>query len=1423
MILGDFATFSLALLSIIGACVAETEIPPENAVDISLAASWNRTPYKLNVLEAAASVNESLYEPLVLKLLNIEPDYDNGEFNADEDYIEVSDSDFLNHAMSLLHGDYEKYMFNLQLSNHLSTARINAHFQYYNTSVKDTHECDVDAVLFEPLGPSPQHYCDPDAAFMLQNANYAFIFDTFKLPFDRRLGSTFTPSSYIIYGDYRDETFRKMFLNMYQFAGTGKLNLVWRYVNTHPDNRPELLAGYGAALNLKKTDYIAIDDSGFTQEQESKLLELGSNNKDETVNITDIYRHNFEKVQKVDLEDLSTIGLKFTKLINESKSQFKDLMTILAEFPKYARTISKIGYSEDELKAVAGVADEDYGKFVENGIYINDALVPVEKTDLFEIFRAIKREVSFIKLLQAIDIHYDDARTLMSRFAQMISPYFASTKRRFNFSRYDDLVVYLNNIEEDYKYSLFDSTIDAYIKKPDVNELPRAKENIHQMIFIIDLTDLEKLENLISFLRTMFIEAFPIQFGVVPLSTSNELNEKITSQLYSAYAEDGREGAFKYLITLRSSLAGENHHPPDNFSQLEEPLLKERLEKLGLFYKNFGIDHEMPTIFSNGVVFGFHKVVDALNNVFDDMLYLYDMKSQIGEGETYSEFLRKDSVHSKDTNIVPERISQIKGNFIKPPSIIASKHWFSTDRLIIEKPIIPGQAPITINLLGSFFNTEYIRQVEEVLRYSQTNEGIKIVISDVTPTKDFKKLLQLQTVEEKISFLSTLVESDTEDNYKIRDYVRFCKEMFGLNFEKEYLNAYIVVAGRKVQIKNFMDVHSIESLVHYECASRLNVLKELENEFDYNVPFKNEYDRFQHFAWVVSYTYFFPAPEPYSASNIPRFHRYKFSEENTIIKQAKDELIEVDILIDPVSEYAQELVSFIPLFEKESFITLKVHLRPKRSVDILPINRFYKELVNTDVNQVSEKIRFEKVPEKTLFNVELHETQRWLVSINNASTDLDNLMLDLTDSKSAFGEFLLENILVEGYTSDDATGLPLEISGPSKYETTVLANTYFQLKANPGTWTIKIKDYTKGSLVYMMPEEVKTISVIELDGTIIDLDVQKRWLMESISLVNPLNETGVKAFSEKMYAYFFETMDFIYSFIKPTQADINIFSIASGHLYERFLGVMVSSVMKNTNSSVKFWFIENYMSPDFKKKLPLLSEKYGFDYELIMYKWPVWLDSQRERQRTIWGYKILFLDLLFPQDLKKVIYVDADQIVRADLKELVDIDLEGAPYGYVPMCDSKKEMESFRFWKTGYWKEFLGLKYKYHISALYVVDLEKLREVAGGDILRQQYQYLSKDPESLSNLDQDLPNLLQPHLKIYSLSQEWLWCETWCSNDTLKDAKTIDLCNNPQTKEPKLNRAKRQIQEWVELDQENMILFSGSTEVLKEDLEHDEL
>ena len=151
---------------------------------------------------------------------------------------------------------------------------------------------------------------------------------------------------------------------------------------------------------------------------------------------------------------------------------------------------------------------------------------------------------------------------------------------------------------------------------------------------------------------------------------------------------------------------------------------------------------------------------------------------------------------------------------------------------------------------------------------------------------------------------------------------------------------------------------------------------------------------------------------------------------------------------------------------------------------------------------------------------------------------------------------------------------------------------------------------------------------------------------------------------------------------------------------------MILSVLRNTKHSVKFWFIENFLSPSFlvrfsislsdegltlrtQEFIPHFAEEYGFQYELVTYKWPMWLRQQREKRRIIWAYKILFLDVLFPMDLDKVIFVDADQIVRTDLKELIDLDLQGAPYGYTPMGDDNEDMEGFRFWKTGYWQQFL--------------------------------------------------------------------------------------------------------------------------------------
>lgn len=183
---------------------------------------------------------------------------------------------------------------------------------------------------------------------------------------------------------------------------------------------------------------------------------------------------------------------------------------------------------------------------------------------------------------------------------------------------------------------------------------------------------------------------------------------------------------------------------------------------------------------------------------------------------------------------------------------------------------------------------------------------------------------------------------------------------------------------------------------------------------------------------------------------------------------------------------------------------------------------------------------------------------------------------------------------------------------------------------------------------------------------------------------------------------------------------IHVFSLATGHMYERLLRIMMLSVTKRTSVRVKFWLFENYLSPTFKNSAEQMSKEYGFEVAYVTYKWPSWLTQQSEKQRIIWGYKILFLDVLFPIDVKRIIYVDADQVLRTDLKELWETDMEGKPYGYVPFCSSRNETLGFQFWRSGFWKDHLrGLPY--HISALYLVDLENFRKHAVGDILRSTY------------------------------------------------------------------------------------------------------
>ncbi|KQJ97067.1 UDP-glucose:glycoprotein glucosyltransferase isoform X2 [Brachypodium distachyon] len=510
--------------------------------------------------------------------------------------------------------------------------------------------------------------------------------------------------------------------------------------------------------------------------------------------------------------------------------------------------------------------------------------------------------------------------------------------------------------------------------------------------------------------------------------------------------------------------------------------------------------------------------------------------------------------------------------------------------------------------------------------------------------------------------------------------------------------------------------------------------------------------------------------------------------------------IHIDAVIDPLSPAGQKLSPLLRILWRQIQPSMRIVLNPISSLADLPLKNYYRfvlpsmdDFSNTDYSVHGPKAFFSNMPLSKTLTMNIDVPEPWLVEPVVAIHDLDNILLEnLGDVRTLQAVFELEALLLTGHCMEKDREPPRGLQFilgtkqmPHLVDTLVMANLgYWQMKVSPGVWYLQLAPGRSADL-YELPS--KLIAIDSLRGKLIHIEVQKKKGKEHEDLLNADDEN-----------HFQEKMD-----LKDARQGetINIFSVASGHLYERFLKIMILSVLKKTQRPVKFWFIKNYLSPQFKDVIPHMAQEYGFGYELITYKWPTWLHKQKEKQRIIWAYKILFLDVIFPLSLRKVIFVDADQIVRTDMGELYDMNLKGRPLAYTPFCDNNKEMDGYRFWKQGFWKDHLRGR-PYHISALYVVDLAKFRQTAAGDTLRVVYETLSKDPNSLSNLDQDLPNYAQHTVPIFSLPQEWLWCESWCGNATKARAKTIDLCNNPMTKEPKLQGARRIVPEWVDFDSE---------------------
>lgn len=575
--------------------------------------------------------------------------------------------------------------------------------------------------------------------------------------------------------------------------------------------------------------------------------------------------------------------------------------------------------------------------------------------------------------------------------------------------------------------------------------------------------------------------------------------------------------------------------------------------------------------------------------------------------------------------------------------------------------------------------------------------------------------------------------------------------------------------------------------------------------------------------------------------------------------------VQIYAMFDPLSKAAQQLPPLLQLMHEELGMEISVVLRPSQLAET-PLSGYYRAAgvppapagglaALGEWDGTMPGLRLEFPPRNgQLLSAQLLAPEAWTCSpVDSGGADLDSLKADAprgSPEAKVQIRYVVEALFLEGFAEKgvDAfrrrpaagrqlalTPLGSQISSAAGADSVVVKSGYFQLRQPPGLYKLSLR----GSEQEHVSRPRGLVQLTDLAGRGALLEVT---IGDGSTASEEIAVEAQKAAPSIEQSESFEGSGGDPSVCKET---IHIFSVASGMRYERLLRIMMLSVRKHTKCQLRFWLVENFLSPSFRRLLPGLAKQVGFSVSRVTYKWPTWLREQTQKQRVIWAYKILFLDVLFPAPVKRILFIDADQIVRANVEELWRTNLKGHVYGFVPFCGAgppesissslwssltggnqdeirNPETQGFRFWEQGFWKNHLGSSTYYHISALFVVDLEAFRKTAAGDILRDVYQSLTADPHSLANLDQDLPNYIQRQLPIYSLPQEWLWCESWCSEASKKNAKTIDMCQNPVRKEGKLQQARRIAPEWSKYDDELQTIV-GELERGAAPQQHDEL
>lgn len=270
------------------------------------------------------------------------------------------------------------------------------------------------------------------------------------------------PRTAILYASLDSQNFRELHSYLYKIVNTldPHVEYIFRYVSPPQTDGPRsFLSGYGVSLDLKKTDYLAIDDRNINTGGASRSTDGQEQKADPVLPLILSYPANEtapDSSVPLTTEELEQLGSNAVQIIADSEDPLSVLTQVSQNFPKYASALGR------RLIANESIEEELHNNSLKvqrggNAMWINGLMVDVKDAHPFGLMRLLRKEkvvmqsliAQGLENLQAFEVltHQAIAVTQMKENGMLDALFDASDRPEGR-----QITVWFNDMEKDKRY-----------------------------------------------------------------------------------------------------------------------------------------------------------------------------------------------------------------------------------------------------------------------------------------------------------------------------------------------------------------------------------------------------------------------------------------------------------------------------------------------------------------------------------------------------------------------------------------------------------------------------------------------------------------------------------------------------------------------------------------------------------------------------------------------------------------------------------------------------------------------------------------------------------------------------------------------------------------------------------------------------------